>query len=73
MKWPAFGYARPTSLGEVWPLLDCGGTVLAGGQSLLATLAFRLSEPSRACWWISRAWPGRAACRPPAARFAWAR
>jgi len=46
MKWPAFGYARPTSLAELWPPLEAGGTVLAGGQSLLATLAFRLSEPS---------------------------
>lgn len=45
MKWPAFGYARPTTLAELWPLLEDGGTVLAGGQSLLATLAFRLSEP----------------------------
>jgi len=47
MKWPAFGYARPNTLAELWPLLDEGGTVLAGGQSLLAALAFRLSEPSR--------------------------
>jgi carbon-monoxide dehydrogenase medium subunit len=45
MKWPAFGYARPTSLDELWPLLGDGATVLAGGQSLLATLAFRLSDP----------------------------
>ncbi len=49
MKWPAFGYARATSLPELWDLLaqhDDGARVLAGGQTLLATLAFRLSDPA---------------------------
>jgi carbon-monoxide dehydrogenase medium subunit len=49
MKWPAFGYARARSLDEVWRLLaehGEGARVIAGGQTLLATLAFRLSEPT---------------------------
>lgn len=49
MKWPAFGYARATSLPELWDLLAQhgeGARVLAGGQTLLATLAFRLSDPA---------------------------
>jgi carbon-monoxide dehydrogenase medium subunit len=49
MKWPAFGYARASTLEDLWRLLDEHGEsarVLAGGQTLLATLAFRLSEPS---------------------------
>jgi len=49
MKWPAFEYARPTSLDAFFALrAGAGGDakVLAGGQSLLASLAFRLSEPS---------------------------
>jgi carbon-monoxide dehydrogenase medium subunit len=49
MKWPAMGYARVESLDELWPALDAAGPeaqILAGGQSLLATLAFRLSAPS---------------------------
>jgi aerobic carbon-monoxide dehydrogenase medium subunit len=48
MKWPAFGYVRAGSLDEVWRLLAEHGDaarVIAGGQTLLATLAFRLSEP----------------------------
>jgi carbon-monoxide dehydrogenase medium subunit len=48
MKWPAFGYARARSLDEAWRLLAEHGEaarVIAGGQTLLATLAFRLSEP----------------------------
>jgi carbon-monoxide dehydrogenase medium subunit len=49
MKWPAMGYARVESLDELWRALDATGPeaqILAGGQSLLATLAFRLSAPS---------------------------
>jgi carbon-monoxide dehydrogenase medium subunit len=49
MKWPPFGYVRVDSLEALWKALeDVGpdGRILAGGQSLLATLAFRLSEPS---------------------------
>jgi aerobic carbon-monoxide dehydrogenase medium subunit len=48
MKWPAFLYARASSLDEVWRLLAEHGDearIIAGGQTLLATLAFRLSEP----------------------------
>jgi carbon-monoxide dehydrogenase medium subunit len=48
MKWPAIGYARANSLDEVWSLQAAHGAaaqVIAGGQTLLATLAFRLSEP----------------------------
>jgi carbon-monoxide dehydrogenase medium subunit len=49
MKWPAFGYARASDLEDLWRLRRAAGPdakVLAGGQSLLATLAFRLSQPS---------------------------
>jgi carbon-monoxide dehydrogenase medium subunit len=49
MKWPAFGYARASTLEDIWRLQAEHGEsarVLAGGQTLLATLAFRLSEPS---------------------------
>ncbi|KAF0119501.1 MAG: carbon-monoxide dehydrogenase medium subunit [Xanthobacteraceae bacterium] len=49
MKWPAMGYARVASLEELWRVMDEAGPeaqILAGGQSLLATLSFRLSEPS---------------------------
>lgn len=48
MKWPAFGYARAESLADLWALLarEPSARVLAGGQTLLATLAFRLSEPA---------------------------
>jgi aerobic carbon-monoxide dehydrogenase medium subunit len=49
MKWPAFGYARAASLPELWDLLAThgeGAQVIAGGQTLLATLAFRLSDPA---------------------------
>ena len=48
MKSPAFAYARPASLGEVFTLLKThgdGAKLLAGGQSLLATLNLRLSTP----------------------------
>jgi aerobic carbon-monoxide dehydrogenase medium subunit len=49
MKAPPFGYVRANSLDHAFRLLaEYGesGKVMAGGQSLLATLAFRLSEPS---------------------------
>ena len=48
MKWPAMGYARVKSLAELWSALQAHGDaaqIIAGGQTLLATLAFRLSEP----------------------------
>ncbi|MGG5818801.1 FAD binding domain-containing protein [Falsiroseomonas sp. HW251] len=48
MKWPAFGYVRATTLDDVFRLQaehGDGARLLAGGQTLLATLAFRLSEP----------------------------
>lgn len=48
MKWPAFGYVRASTLDDVWRLQaehGDGARILAGGQTLLATLAFRLSEP----------------------------
>lgn len=49
MKAPRFGYVRPSTLAEALGLLQEKGAdarLLAGGQSLLAALAFRLSEPS---------------------------
>ena len=49
MKWPAFSYVRAESLDDLWRLKAEHGAaaqVLAGGQTLLATLAFRLSEPA---------------------------
>jgi carbon-monoxide dehydrogenase medium subunit len=49
MKWPAFSYVRAESLDHLWRLKAEHGAaaqVLAGGQTLLATLAFRLSEPA---------------------------
>ena len=49
MKWPATGYCRAGSLGQLWSALQEHGSsaqIIAGGQTLLATLAFRLSEPS---------------------------
>ena len=48
MKAPEFSYVKPGFLGEVFDLLDRHGDrarVLAGGQSLLASLNLRLSEP----------------------------
>jgi len=48
MKWPAFGYAKASSLADLWRLQAEHGAdarILAGGQTLLATLAFRLSDP----------------------------
>jgi len=49
MKAPPFSYVRATSLADAFKLWSAAGPdakLLAGGQSLLATLAFRLSEPS---------------------------
>lgn len=49
MKAPPFAYVRATSLTDAFKLWRDAGPeakLLAGGQSLLATLAFRLSEPS---------------------------
>ena len=48
MKAPAFEFATPASLPEVFTLLAQHGDeaqLLAGGQTLLATLNMRLSEP----------------------------
>lgn len=49
MKFSPFDYVRARSLAEVFDLLDANASdarILAGGQSLLATLALRLSEPA---------------------------
>jgi carbon-monoxide dehydrogenase medium subunit len=49
MKAPPFAYVRAGSLTDAFALWQAAGPdakLLAGGQSLLATLAFRLSEPS---------------------------
>ncbi len=49
MKAPSFDYARPATLLEAFALLDRYGEdakILAGGQSLMATLNMRLSAPS---------------------------
>ena len=48
MKAPAFAYAKPDALPEVFDLLERhgdGAKILAGGQSLLASLNLRLSSP----------------------------
>ena len=48
MKAPPFAYVRATSLADAFQLWGASGanaSLLAGGQSLLATLAFRLREP----------------------------
>src|SRR6516164_4250796 len=48
MKSPAFDYARPTTLAEAVSLLtsrEGEARVLAGGQSLVPMLAFRLAAP----------------------------
>lgn len=49
MKAPPFDYAKPRSLDEAFALLSRHGgdaKLLAGGQTLLATLNMRLSEPA---------------------------
>ena len=48
MKAPPLAYVRAASLAEAFMLWREAGPdakLLAGGQSLLATLAFRLSDP----------------------------
>lgn len=49
MKAPQFAYAKPASIADVFSLLEQHGDdakLLAGGQSLVATLNMRLSSPS---------------------------
>jgi carbon-monoxide dehydrogenase medium subunit len=49
VKAPSFAYAKPGSLADVFQLLEQHGEdarILAGGQSLLASLNMRLSAPS---------------------------
>jgi CO/xanthine dehydrogenase FAD-binding subunit len=47
MKLPLFEYAAPASLAEAIALLSRGNAkALAGGQSLIPTMAFRLATPS---------------------------
>ncbi len=49
MKAPPFAYVRAASLADLfaqWRAAGPEARLLAGGQSLLASLAFRLSEPS---------------------------
>jgi aerobic carbon-monoxide dehydrogenase medium subunit len=49
MKLPPFEYARPTSLAEALALLaahDGEAKLLAGGQSLVPMLAFRVAAPA---------------------------
>ena len=46
MKAPSFAYAKPRSLAEAFELLERpGAKILAGGQSLIASLNLRLSAP----------------------------
>lgn len=48
MKAPSFDYVKPSTLSEVFSLLQEHGDtarIIAGGQTLLATLNMRLSEP----------------------------
>ena len=48
MKPPIFDYAKPADLAEALRLKadhGDGGTIIAGGQSLVATLNMRLSSP----------------------------
>ena len=48
MKAPAFAYAKPRALAEVFDLLERhgeGARILAGGQSLIPSLNMRLSSP----------------------------
>jgi carbon-monoxide dehydrogenase medium subunit len=48
VKAPSFAYSRPRSLAEAFDLLEThgdGAKILAGGQSLLASLNMRLSSP----------------------------
>src|SRR5262245_60760356 len=48
MKAPTLSYVRPATLTDafqLWRSAGPGARLLAGGQTLLATLAFRLSDP----------------------------
>jgi len=48
LKAPAFAYAKPRALAEVFDLLERhgeGARILAGGQSLIPSLNMRLSSP----------------------------
>jgi len=48
MKPPVFDYVAPTSIEQAWRLLELhgeGARLLAGGQSLMAALNFRLAAP----------------------------
>jgi CO/xanthine dehydrogenase FAD-binding subunit len=45
VKPPRFEYAAPATVEEALPLLADGGTVLAGGQSLVPMLNLRLAQP----------------------------
>ena len=48
MKAPSFAYAKPRSAAEAFELLErhgAGAKILAGGQSLIASLNMRLSAP----------------------------
>ena len=68
MKAPAFDYAKPRSLDEVFQLLAQHGDaarLLAGGQTLLATLNMRLSEPSLLIDINDRRWRGSRPARRP--------
>jgi CO/xanthine dehydrogenase FAD-binding subunit len=47
MKPSPFDYSAPKSVEEALPLLDDDSKVLAGGQSLVPLLNFRLARPSR--------------------------
>ncbi len=52
MKPPKFDYVRPASLSEAIAALvaaDGGGKIIAGGQSLMPMLNFRLLSPSILC------------------------
>jgi carbon-monoxide dehydrogenase medium subunit len=49
LKAPLFAYAKPTNLDQVFDLMERygdGAKLLAGGQSLIATLNLRLSTPA---------------------------
>ncbi|HAN59704.1 MAG TPA: molybdopterin dehydrogenase, partial [Gammaproteobacteria bacterium] len=49
MKAPAFGYIQPKTVDDALECLQQHGsdaTVLAGGQSLMASLNMRLSNPA---------------------------
>ena len=70
MKPAPFAYVRPESLEDAIGVLDEHGEdarVLAGGQSLMATLNMRLSAPG--CWSISAACRALRASRRPATGF----